>query len=120
MRKAILGGVLILVVVGCATSTDDGASPLKGKLDAALAIKDGILRDDALVKVALDAAAAGELKVVKKAVGEIRDGIKRDDAASASAFKLAERGQTSEATEIGNLIRDGIKRDATLSKIAKS
>ena len=110
---------VLLCGLGCSTEPAQlAASPLKGKLDAAMAIRDGIKRDDALLKVAVDAASLGEVEVAKKAVQEIRDGIKHDDAAARCAVPLAEQGKTKEATTIANLIRDAVKRDDTLAKIA--
>ncbi|HEV3142409.1 MAG TPA: hypothetical protein VGZ47_00835 [Gemmataceae bacterium] len=122
MRTLSFGAVLGLAILGafgCNKSADESPSPLRGKLEAALEIRDPIVRDDALFKVAQEAAAAGDLALTKKAVREMGDPIKKDDAAAASAFKLAEKGQNSEATEVAKLINDPIKRDATLAKIAK-
>jgi hypothetical protein len=110
---------LIVFAIGCGKIVDEPATPLKGKLDAALSIRESSLRDDALAKVAQEAGAAGEVAVAKKAIAEIRESVKRDDAAAVCALKLAEQGRTSEATEIANQIRESVKRDATLAKIAK-
>jgi len=124
MRRSLLAAapwVVLLCGLGCSTEPAQlAASPLKGKLDAAMAIRDGIKHDDALLKVAVDAASVGEVEVAKKAVQEIHDGIKHDDAAARSAVSLAEQGKTKEATAIANLIHDGVKRDDTLSKVASA
>jgi len=111
--------VLLFGAFGCNKSADEPASPLKGKLDAALEIRDPLVRDDALFKVAQEAAAAADVAIAKKAIREMGDPIKKDDAAAAAAFKLAEKSLNSEATEVAKLIGDPIKRDATLAKIAK-
>jgi hypothetical protein len=124
MRRFLLPAAawaVLLCGLGCTNeSAQLAASPLKGKLDAAMAIRDGIKRDDALMKVAVDAASMGEVEVARKAVQEIHDGIKHDEAAARCAVPLAEQGKTKEATTIANLIRDGLKRDDTLSKIASA
>lgn len=123
MRRFLLPAAWTVLLCGLGCSTEPAqlaTSPLKGKLDAAMAIRDGIKHDDALLKVAVDAASVGEVEVAKKAVQEILDGIKHDDAAARSAVSLAEQGKTKEATAIANLIHDGVKRDDTLAKVASA
>src|SRR5262249_55916751 len=112
---------LLLSGLGCKSdTTPSDSSALKGKLDAAMAIRDGVKHDDALMVVAEEAAHLGDVGIAEKAVQEIRDGIKHDDAASKSAVALATLGNTEAARTIAELIRDGIKRDNTLSKIASA
>jgi hypothetical protein len=111
--------VLLLSGLGCKSDTPPlESSALKGKLDAAMVIRDGIKHDDALLVVAEEAGRLGDVGVAEKAVREIRDGIKHDDAASKAAVALAAIGNTSSAKSLAEMIRDGVKRDNALSKIA--
>jgi hypothetical protein len=89
------------------------------RLEAAKAIFDSTARDEALSKVAVDAAAAGEADVVMKAIQSIFDSALKDEAASQSALKLGKFGKGSEANAAVRLIFDSSLRDKTLAKIAK-
>ncbi|HKI36426.1 MAG TPA: hypothetical protein VKA46_31500 [Gemmataceae bacterium] len=40
-------GALILLAIGCSKNAEEAGTPLKGKLDTALAIKEGATREDA-------------------------------------------------------------------------
>lgn len=113
-------GIVACGTVGCGSKTPtDGATPYRGKLDAAVAIRDDSKRDEALAAVSQSAAEAGEADVVLAAVREIRDENASDRAAATAAGILSELGKAKEATEVANRIRDTNKRDATLLLIAK-
>ena len=119
IRKPFILFVMCLAL-GCSSSTSNQTpEALNGRLEAALALTDTGKRDGALVKVAEDAASAGQAEVVKKALSRVTDIGKRDDAAENCALKLAKAGKGAEAADVAKTITDSGKRDSTLSKLAK-
>jgi hypothetical protein len=109
------------LTLGCGSSNIANQTPeaLNGRLDAASALVDLGKRDDALVKVAEDAASAGLAEIVKKALSKVTDIGEKDAAAANCALKLAKAGKGPEATEVAKSITDLGKRDSVLSKLAK-
>jgi serine/threonine-protein kinase len=95
------------------------SSPYKGKLDAALAIRDIDQRDAILAKIAVEAAATADVTVVMNALGEIRFIVLRDKTAATCALRLAKNGRNAKATQIAKGIRDLLLRDDVLGKLAK-
>jgi hypothetical protein len=69
--------------------------------------------------LAVDAAKAGELEIVKIALRQMIDYTKRDQAAHESARALAGRGQRKQALEIAKSINDFGTRDKALSELAQ-
>ena len=97
------------------TSTSTHAARLK----AAMAISSLGERDEALAKVAADAAAQGDADVTAKAVEPIIDVTLHDKAAGSCAMTLAKAGKTASANDLARSIRTQSQRDATLAQIAK-
>jgi len=121
IRRRASGFVIALcLALGCSSSTSNQSpAALNGRLEAALGLTDSDKRDVALVKVAEDAATAGEAEVVKKALSRVTDSSKKDEAAEYCALKLAKAGKGPEAAEVAKTITDSAKRDSVLSKLAK-
>ncbi len=76
-------------------------------------------KDEALVKVATDAAAMGDGEVSKKSIDSIQNISLHDDAAYDSALLLAKSGTAKDAVAIAKSINNVTKRDEALAKIAK-
>ena len=127
-----IGSCFLVVAVsilcaGCgpreAAKQEGGVPPAPGgfasRLAAANAISDMTARDDALSRLALDAAAGGDGDTTKKAVQDIASMEKKDQAASRAALKLAKAGKGEDANAVAMLIGNSSTRDQTLAKIAK-
>src|SRR5262245_5414381 len=112
----------VISSTGCPSSKPpgpSGAESLAGRLDAAKAITNSTTRDDALAKLATDAAAGGDAAIVKKALGEIHLTTKKDEAAAKAALKLAKEGNVDDANAVARMISITTTKDKTLEKIAK-
>jgi hypothetical protein len=100
-----------------------GAQPLESafssRYEAAKDIFDSTARDEALSKVALDAAAAGDGDTTMKALQAMLDSARKDQAASKSALGLGKYGRGAEANTVARWVLDASLRDLTLSKLAK-
>jgi hypothetical protein len=107
-------------LVGCG-STKPGPTTSRGqaRLAAALALADAEERDQALAKVAQQAAVEGEVDVVKAALGKVTAGPTLDAAAAATALALLEAGLPAPANEVARLIRDESLRAEVLATLAK-
>ncbi|MGC4006626.1 MAG: hypothetical protein QM811_27290 [Pirellulales bacterium] len=75
---------MIVVISGCdegkKSSDDRSANPaLNDRLKAAIELSDPINRDQALTKVAVDAAAFGDIATVKNALSQTADKITKDN-----------------------------------------
>lgn len=95
-----------------------GTSELSGRLEAALAMKDGTSRHNTLVKLADNAARAGDGDVVLKAIAAVDAGTSRDNLCAKCSLTLAEQGKTSEATAVAKEIANETQRNNTLTQIA--
>ena len=107
---------------GCSQQSKENQlaeGPLKGRLDAALAITDPSSKNVALKTIALDAAAANNSEVVKAALVKISEPSLKNATAASCALKLAAQGETKEATATAAIITDPSQRNDILSKIAK-
>jgi serine/threonine protein kinase len=100
------------------SATELPRSPIQAKLDAALAIQNVSQRDDALFKVAAEAAAEGAVATTKTALREIRNIDQHDVAAAGCALKLAKVGRLATANEVAKEIRNSSRRDQILKKLA--
>ncbi len=88
------------------------------QLRTALKMRSPGERDDALRSLALQAAPAGEVKTVKRAIEGIRNGELRDQAAAECALALARlKDGSGKAEEAAGLIRSAPLREATLAKL---
>jgi hypothetical protein len=124
------GGFALLVVsmsvlgAGCGTheAENSGGSDQTGfasRLDAAKGIGNNATRDEALSKLAIDAAANGDGEITRKAVDAIFNSATKSEVASRSALKLGKAGKGDEANAVARLIFNNAIRDETLAKIAK-
>src|SRR5438067_4571613 len=98
-RHRCLIAVALVFCLGCGDGgSGKSHSPLQGRLDAAAAIEDRASREQALAKVAVDAASAGEVDVVKRALEKVEDRASRESKKQQCALLLAKGGKTAEAT----------------------
>ncbi len=92
---------------------------LAERLDAASTISGPGEKDRALAMVALDAAKAGEMAIVKGSLGRIIRNTARDQAARESANLLASAGLSRQAIETAALIVGSVYRDQTFAELAR-
>jgi hypothetical protein len=105
---------------GCSgNQPNPAAAELQAKLNTALAVSDELQRDAALAYVVREAAAVGEVEVVKTALGRMGDRAAVDAAAKSAALALLEAGMPAQANEVAGLIEDGPTREDVLSRLAK-
>lgn len=88
------------------------------RLVAALEIASLGSRDEALGKLAADAAVAGESAITAKAIQNIASLSDRDRYAAAAAVWLAKAGQAEGGLAVARLISSLSTRDETLKQIA--
>jgi hypothetical protein len=91
---------------------------LNERLDAASSISDPTERDKPLASVATDAAEAGELEIVRKALGLLSD-ESRDDVTHEAAGLLVKRGLRKQAIELAKGISDDTIRNQALGELAQ-
>jgi serine/threonine protein kinase len=92
---------------------------LRERLDAASVIRDPDARDRSITMIAKDAAAKGEVEIVKDSLHQMRDAAARNQTAEESARFLAGRGLREQAIEIAKNIDDSDLRDQTLAELAR-
>ena len=92
---------------------------LTGRLEAASMMNNFTEKDKSLAVLAIDAAKAGEMEIVKKSLGQMTDFQKRDEIAHESARALAKRGLRKQALEIAKSINDFTVHDQALSELAQ-
>ena len=112
--------MLLILVAGCkdpASTTTAPPTEIQGRLDAALAMKGDTARHNALVKLAQDAAEAGDAYVVLKAIEAVDAGTARDNTCAICSEALARMGKTAEAMAVAKQISNETARNNTLSKI---
>ena len=90
------------------------------ELRGALLIQSNSERDQALRRVALDAAAGGTAETARQAVAAIRAHELHDRTAEECALALHRNRQPAEALSLARAIRTNSLRDATLAELAKS
>jgi hypothetical protein len=113
--------LLLCLISGCkdkGSTKNPPQTELSGKLDAALAMKEGTSRHNTLVKLAEDAAKAGDGDIVLKAIAEVDAGTARDNTCAICSEALAKQGKTSEATAIAKQIANETSRNNMLGKIS--
>lgn len=81
-------------------------------------MKNDTARHNTLVKLAEDAAHAGNGDVVLKAIAAVDAGTARDNTCAICSGALAKQGKTSEATAVAKEIADETARNNTLAQIA--
>ena len=113
--------LLLFLFPGCKDQGATKSSPpteLSGRLDAALAMKEGNSRHNTLVKLAEDAAKTGDGDTVLKAIAHVDAGTARDNTCAICSEALAKQGKASEATAVAKQIADETARNNTLARIA--
>ncbi len=90
---------------------------LSERLDAASSINDPNEKEPPLAAIATDAAKAGEVEIVKKALAQMSEN--RNETTRQAALLLAKRGLRKQAIEIAKGINDNDSRNQTLSELAQ-
>lgn len=90
---------------------------LSDKLNAALAMDKGTPRHNTLCQIATEAASAGEVDLVFKAITEI-DPNHRNNLLSTCSKALAKHGKTPEAVSLAKQITNDTSRNNLLAQIA--
>lgn len=129
--SGIVFGALALVLasapLGCGRRTivvENSATlatqpDFSGRLLAAQRIVSIAEKDDALVRIAKDAATAGNPEVATQALAGIVNLNTKDDAAYAASMELAKLGKSQKAVQIADMIVNITLKDKVLKKIAK-
>ena len=119
--RITLAAVGLALAAGCGQSPRPSQTPeqLNGRLDAAKKLADVSQQTDALKTLASDAADAGAVDIVIKAIDGIPNVATKDEAAEACALKLAKRGNPTAATTVAEKIANTQKKNELLAKIAK-
>ena len=104
---------------GSEASSRTNAGSLEERLNAATQISSLSARDDALGRVAVDAAKAKQPTVTKAAVQQISTVSIKDRIAEECALALTKAGETAAARETAAFISSLTVRDRTLGAIAK-
>jgi serine/threonine protein kinase len=94
------------------------SGPFAPQLRGAIEIRSGEHRDEALCRVALQAAAGDDVTTVHRALGEIRSGELHDRTAADCALELAKLNKNAEATAVARKIRSSAFHDTILERIA--
>jgi len=102
-----------------AEARNSSQEALNERLEAASSINDGTERDKPLAAVAIDAAKAGMVEIVKKSLGQMFDQEKRDETTHQATLLLAKLGLRKQAIEIAKGINDERTRDQALSELAQ-
>ena len=113
--------LLLSFIAGCQQPVSTMSAPkteMTGRLEAALTMKKGAARHNALVHVAQDAAEAGDGDVVLKAIAAIDDGTAHDNLCSTCSEALAKQGKISEATAVAKQLANDAARNNLLGRIA--
>jgi hypothetical protein len=92
---------------------------LNARLDAARQIGNPFQKSKAMVKLAEDAADAGQAEIAKQCLAEIGDPFAQSKTSEHCALKLAHAGQEPAAVEMARKIGDPMRRDKVLQMVAK-
>jgi predicted Ser/Thr protein kinase len=98
---------------------DVSEESLKERLDAASSMSDLTERDKPLTALVTDAAQAGNLVVVREALGQMTDQTARDEVTHEAAGILAKHGQRKQAIELAKGISDDSIRNQALAELAQ-
>lgn len=111
-------------LVGCHSGTSpdqtnlDSNANFEDRLGVAKAISNINQRDDALSKLALSAAQAGRLEIVRKALESIRVKATEDASRTECALAFANSTNLPDAFGIAENIKELTTRDTTMGKLA--
>jgi hypothetical protein len=119
MRMAFVAFNLgcLLSLLGCGGEPEAPPSPLAPRLDAAKALSDPGARDKELVKLAVEAAAAGDATVANGSLDAIGNDALREQTKPKVILRLAKSGKTDPANKLLNSIGDAKTRDRIRLKI---
>jgi hypothetical protein len=112
---ALISGCLLCSVGGCGDSAP--VSPLAPRLDAAKAVADPADRDKELVKLALDAGAAGDVEIANAGLDALSNDPLREQTKVKVILRLAKAGKTAAAYKLEATIADAKARDRLHLKI---
>ncbi|MBC8097180.1 MAG: hypothetical protein H7Y43_15340, partial [Akkermansiaceae bacterium] len=107
-----------LVAVPAAPLTEATRRDLNARFTAANGILAFPEKDASMSALARDAAAAGDVDIVGKALGQMTAFTKRDEATRLAARRLATNGHRAEALELARTITAFTVRDAALRELA--
>ncbi len=102
-----------------APADDVSVASLGDRLEAASSMSDPSERDKPLAAVATDAARAGDVDIVNKALGQISDPTMRDETTHEAAGLLAKDGLRKQAIAMAKGITDDDIRNQALAELAK-
>ena len=114
-----LGLLLAVVLLSACDKQPATASALQGRLEAALSISEPNSHNEALGKVATDAADAKDIPTTTKAIESISDPNLKNNTAAKCALALSKMTEPKAATGIAQLITDPNLHNNTLQAIAK-
>jgi ribosomal protein L7/L12 len=118
---ALLGTFACIVIAGFSEGLAYFTSPtfaVYKRLLSALTIPSDDGRDQALARIAIDAAEVKASGVVMKALNGMRKGTLRDEVTSATALTLARLGDDAAAVQIAVTISDKQRREALVDHLA--
>lgn len=101
-----------------ATMPSAPATDIATRYGAAMQITSFSDRDAVLARVAADAAAGGDTRMARLALGSMSSFSERDAASEQVAMKLAQRGMRAEAVEIARGMSSFGDRDRVLARLA--
>ncbi len=109
----------VVAPVPTTTSSEATTADLQVRLQAAETIAAFTARDQALRRVAIDAAGLGDAAVVQEALRKMEQFTERDAAASEAAVRLAKAGQRAAAIAVAQTISQFTVRDDTLRQLSQ-
>ena len=112
---ALISGYLLCLLSGCGGGTPD--SPLAPRLDAAKAVSDPAARDKELVKLALDAGAAGDAPMASAALDALSNDTLREQTKVGVIWRLAKAGKVVAARTLIDTIPDATAKEKLRFKI---
>jgi len=92
---------------------------LQGRLDAANLISEPNARNEALGKLAIDAAGAKDIQIATAAIESINEPNRKNSTAETCALVLSRNVEPKAATAVAQLISDPNVRNRTLQAIAQ-
>jgi hypothetical protein len=113
---AFFSGFLILLVAGCGGDSAP-ASPLAPKLETAMAVSDPGARDTELVKLALEAATAGDVAIANSSLDAVANEGLRDQSKPKVILRLAKAAKLTAANKLIDSLSDAKMKDKLRMKI---
>jgi hypothetical protein len=113
-----LGLFFAAVLLSACNKQPVAASPMQGRLEAANSISEPNARNEALGKVAIDAANAKDMATTTKAIEGITLPALMNSTAATCALAFSRKADPKSATTIARLISEPNLRNSTLQSIA--